>query len=172
MPLRAACTRRVVRLSRLLGILITAAFLALSLSLWRASSTTATPPKARPQRGGELHAALPSPLISYNPFATDDPSTVIVSALTQGTLIRINPATFDLEPWLAERWDVSADGRAFTMHLRRGVVWSDGEPLTADDVLFSLRLAYDRRSTSSVSRALMVAGLPSVRSPRTHRPSS
>jgi peptide/nickel transport system substrate-binding protein len=149
-----------VKLSRLLGILITASFLALSLSLWRASSTTATPPKVRPQRGGELEAAIPSGLVSYNPFASDDQATAIVTALTQGSLVRINPATFDLEPWLAERWDASADARVFTMHLRRGVVWSDGEPLTADDVLFSLKTAYDRRSTGSTGRTLLVAGLP------------
>ena len=42
------------------------------------------------------------------------------------------------EPWLAEEWEVNDDATEFTFHLREGVNFHDGTPLTADDVVFSL----------------------------------
>ena len=62
--------------------------------------------------------------------------------------MRINRSTFELEPWLAERWDSSADGRTHTLHLRPGVTWSDGAPFTSADVVFSLDAVFDPKSNS------------------------
>lgn len=42
-----------------------------------------------------------------------------------------------VQPMLAESWDMEGDGTAFVFHLRQGVKWSDGEPFTADDVLYT-----------------------------------
>jgi peptide/nickel transport system substrate-binding protein len=41
-------------------------------------------------------------------------------------------------PGVAERWDRSADGKTWTFHLRRGLKFHNGDPLTAHDVKFSL----------------------------------
>ena len=120
-----------MRLPRVLGILVTAALLAASLSLWRSSATPATS-AIRPQHGGELRAPIASPVRSFNPLVSDDTATATVSMLTQGSLVRVNRATFEIEPWLAERWETSADGRVFTVHLRSGALWSDGQPLTSN----------------------------------------
>jgi len=43
-----------------------------------------------------------------------------------------------LVPWLAESWDISSDGKKYTFNLRDDVLWSDGEPFTADDVKFTI----------------------------------
>ena len=57
-------------------------------------------------------------------------------------LIRENGLTAELEPELAESWLVSADGRQITFTLREGLQWSDGHPLTAEDVLFTYQDIY------------------------------
>lgn len=51
-------------------------------------------------------------------------------------------------PGAAERWDVSADGKVYVFHLRRGLLWSDGVPFTADDVVFSIRRLLDPKTAS------------------------
>ena len=47
-----------------------------------------------------------------------------------------------LIPGMAERWEVSADGRTWTFHLREGLRWSNGEPLTAGQIVASFRRAF------------------------------
>ncbi len=42
-------------------------------------------------------------------------------------------------PAAAERWEISPDGKTYTFHLRAGLRWSNGDPLTADDFLYSFR---------------------------------
>ena len=49
----------------------------------------------------------------------------------------------DIEYRLAESFEVSEDGLTLTVHLRQGVVWSDGEPFTADDVVFTYQKIID-----------------------------
>ena len=60
----------------------------------------------------------------------------IVGAMYEG-LTRTDPKTADPIPGLAERWEISPDGRIYTFHLRTNLVWSTGEPIAADDVVYS-----------------------------------
>ena len=66
----------------------------------------------------------------------------VVLSLFEG-LTRYNPTNAAALPGLAERWDVSADGRAYTFHLRPALAWSTGEPLTAHDFEYSWRRILD-----------------------------
>ena len=52
------------------------------------------------------------------------------------SLIRWDPGGDELIPNIAKRWESSDDAREHTIHLRRGIRWSDGHPFTADDILF------------------------------------
>lgn len=62
----------------------------------------------------------------------------ILMALFEG-LTALDEQTAKPVPAAAERWDVSADGLVWTFHLRAGLKWSNGEPLTADDFVQSWR---------------------------------
>ncbi len=56
-------------------------------------------------------------------------------------LTRLDPKTARPIPGLAQSWDISPDGCTYTFHLRTNLVWSTGEPLTADNVVYSWRRA-------------------------------
>ena len=56
--------------------------------------------------------------------------------LAAASLLRVDVFGQDLVPHLAKGYEVSADSREFTFHLRRGVRWSDGHPFTTDDILY------------------------------------
>lgn len=61
-------------------------------------------------------------------------------------LLLRNPSTGALEPGLAQSWEISADGLTYTFHLR-DALFSDGSPITASDVVFSLeRIRGDKQS--------------------------
>ena len=64
------------------------------------------------------------------------PELRVVQGLFEG-LIRLDPKTARPIPGLAETWEISPDGRVYTFHLRTNLVWSTGEPLTADDLVYS-----------------------------------
>jgi peptide/nickel transport system substrate-binding protein len=112
------------------------------------------------ERGGQVVASLRAEPRSFNRLVASDQTTDTLAMLMQGRLVRINRSTFELEPWLAERWESSADGRTHTFHLRQDVVWSDGAPFTSGDVLFSLRAVYGPIVKSVMATSLLVGGKP------------
>ncbi|MDJ0581269.1 ABC transporter substrate-binding protein [Crocosphaera sp.] len=65
-----------------------------------------------------------------------------IFGLTYEGLITENPLTAEKEPALAESWDISEDKLTIVVTLREGLKWSDGEPLTADDVVFTYNDLY------------------------------
>lgn len=73
-----------------------------------------------------INAALTSLVSSY-----------VTSAPVYSALTHI-PKEGVVEPELAERWEISPDGKTYTFHLRKGVKWHDGTPFTSADVKFSI----------------------------------
>jgi peptide/nickel transport system substrate-binding protein len=110
--------------------------------------------------GGRLVIALRSEPKTLNPaLALDEPSRDVIRCLT-ADLIHINRGSLKTEPALAKSWRVSRDGRQYTLELRRGVRFSDGEAFSADDVIFSFQVYLDEKVDSSQRDLLVVGGKP------------
>jgi peptide/nickel transport system substrate-binding protein len=124
------------------------------------SSNPAVIPDPSPARGGQVVASIRAEPRSFNRLTARDLPTEVISLLTQGPLVRVNRATFELEPWLAERWESSDDGRQHTLHLRPGVTWSDGTPFTSADVVFSFEAVFNPKAKSVLAAALLAGGQP------------
>lgn len=72
------------------------------------------------------------------PVSSGQPEARIYMALYQG-LVEYDPKTLNPIPALAERWDVNNDSSEFVFHMRRNARWSNGDPITAQDFVYSLR---------------------------------
>ena len=95
-----------------------------------------------PARGGDLSVSARTEPRTFNRLTSREATTDLVASLMQAKLVRINRVTDEVEPWLAESWTRDASGLAYTLQLRPNVTFSDGHPMTADDVVFSLEAAY------------------------------
>lgn len=75
-------------------------------------------------------------------------------------LVRWN-RDFEVEPNLAESWEIDESGRSYTFHLVKGVRWSDGEPFTADDIMFYFDdILLDKELTTAIPNWLSPDGTP------------
>ncbi|MCB0215256.1 MAG: peptide ABC transporter substrate-binding protein [Caldilineae bacterium] len=97
----------------------------------------------RPARGGQYVEAVIGAPATYNPLLARTDAEVSLTRLMFSGLTRPAPGAGMPQPDLAERWRISPDGRIYTFFLRPGATWHDGEPVTADDVLFTVALAQD-----------------------------
>src|SRR5437899_1119019 len=78
----------------------------------------------------------------------------------QADLVHINRATQLTEPALAKSWKISPDGLQYTLTLRKALHFSDGQPLDADDVLFTFRVYLDESVHAPQRDLLIVGGKP------------
>ncbi len=110
--------------------------------------------------GGRLVISLRAEPKTLNPLTVADaPSREVIAAM-QADLIHINRATQLTEPALAKSWKVSEDGLEYTLILRKGLRFSDGQPLDADDVLFTFRVYLDESVHAPQRDLLIVGGKP------------
>jgi peptide/nickel transport system substrate-binding protein len=105
-----------------------------------AGGTTTTTTTAK--KGGHVVEGWPSDVRTFNSMLSSDTQSNICIGLMFDGLTSQNKAG-DLVPALAESWKTSPDGLTYTFKLRSGLKWSDGQPITADDVKFTYQLAYD-----------------------------
>lgn len=94
-----------------------------------------------PSPSRELAWALHYDPKTLDPAKADEQSAELVRYLTGGVLVRLNRRNLMLEPMLAERWTLSPDGKLLTIRLRPNLRFSDGTPLTSEDVVATLQHA-------------------------------
>lgn len=79
--------------------------------------------------------------------------------LSAPTLVRWSPEGYPLVPHYAKSWEASPDYRTYTFRLRKGMRWSDGQPFTADDIMYWWQHeATDKRVTGIVPPLMTIRG--------------
>lgn len=113
-------------------------------------------------RGGFLTLPTLTEPASFNPIISDDAGTATFTGYIYQGLTRLSGVTRMPVAALAERWEISPDGRTYTFYLREGVVWSDSTAFTAADVLFTFKkLIYNAAITSNPARErFLIDGKP------------
>ena len=110
--------------------------------------------------GGRIVLALRTEPKTLNPLtALDQPSRDVLGRM-MADLIHINAISQQTQPALAESWKASKDGLHYTLKLRRGLRFSDGHPMSADDVLFTFQALLDEKVNSSQRDLLIIGGKP------------
>lgn len=97
---------------------------------------------------------------TFNRLTSGTAPVELIALLTQGTLVRVNRPTGELEPRLASSWKLEADNLTYTLQLRPDVTFSDGEPFTAADVVFTFEALYDARLKSVMASSFQFDGKP------------
>ena len=95
---------------------------------------------------------------TFNAMMANESSSSDITNLTFSSLTDFDNETQQVEPGLAKSWAVAPDGVTWTFHLRKGAAFSDGHPITAQDVLFSFQVALDPVVHPSVQDLLMMNG--------------
>lgn len=88
-------------------------------------------------RTGTLHVGSPGEPSELDPHIINAPPDFrIVPMLFEG-LLKGHPANLTPEPAVAETWELSADRKTYTFHIRANARWSNGDPITSSDFMFS-----------------------------------
>jgi ABC-type transport system substrate-binding protein len=97
----------------------------------------------RPRRNIAFYLNLGGEPTTLNPITATDAYSSSVHAYILEPLLTRNIDTYEWEPALAEKWEVSQDKMTFTFYMKKDLKWHDGMPVTAHDVKFSYDVIYD-----------------------------
>ena len=108
--------------------------------------------------GGRLVVATFGDPKTFNPITANESSSEEIYRHLFAGLLGFDWTTQQVTPGLAESWTNSPDGKTWTFKLRKNLRWSDGEPLTADDVVFTWDVIYNPEIDNVMRDAFIIGG--------------
>lgn len=117
---------------------------AASPSVSQVPASASAPASEAPATGGTITFARAADIFTFDPYNTQDDNSIFTELQVYDRLVKLSADGRGVDPELATKWKVADDGLSATFTLRDGVKFSDGSPMTADDVVFSLTRAIDQ----------------------------
>ena len=112
----------------------------------------------RGRHGGRFVVTNISDAKTFNPVVAKETSTTDITDRLFAGVVRRSQLTLEWEPGLAERWEISEDQKTITLYLRSGLTWSDGDPITADEVVWSVNEIYKNEEVETSTRDALIVG--------------
>jgi peptide/nickel transport system substrate-binding protein len=110
--------------------------------------------------GGRFTVSETNAPATFNPVTATSVYSMDVGGQMFTTLVRLDAVTQQDTPMLAKSWDIAPDGKSVAFHLRRGAKFSDGQPITSADVLFTVQATLNPDVASVTRDMLLVNGEP------------
>jgi peptide/nickel transport system substrate-binding protein len=130
-----------------------------------AAAPTSAPAAGQPKRGGILKVGLQADPTSLDPQKTSLTALFHVTEHIYSLLVRLKP-DLTVDPDLAEKWDISSDGKTYTFTLRQGVKFHSGKPLTSADIKYTFARLVDPATASP--NAGLLSSVEAVTAPDDH----
>lgn len=111
------------------------------------TGTTPATGAGEPKTGGELVIPFPSAPLRIDPAITGSAGEYQITQACYNNMLRVT-STLEIEPELAETWEISDDGLTYTFNLVQGVMFHHGREMTAEDVVYTVERIQDEATTS------------------------
>ncbi len=150
---------------RLLGIAALTAVLVTAAGCGGGSSSSGSGGTGSVTEGGIFTEGTTNYIDTLNPFNYIEAQSVTAFEEIYPELVQYGPGLSDFVPSYAKSWETSADGKTWTYHLESGGKWSDGKPLTSEDVAWTANTIIKYQASSTAVLASAVAHVTTVDAP-------
>jgi ABC-type transport system substrate-binding protein len=123
-----------------------------------AAPAPTTAPSGQPKTGGRVIVADFADAKTLNPINTTDVPSDVVTTRIYASMLSVDAKTGEVQPGLAESYEFAPDGKTLTFHMRDGVKFSDGSPLTGDDFKFTVMATLRSKKTNKKNTVDQIVG--------------
>lgn len=112
------------------------------------------------KRGGIMTIATVGDPKTFDPITSNESSSSEINSRLFDSLLSFDPDNQTYFPALLKEMTVAEDNKTWTLKLRENLKWSDGHPLTADDIIFTSQIIFDKNIISPTADILKVGNEP------------